>query len=361
MLVPSSNRFIVDFLTVSFDRDELFTPEKLLKLFCGMTGLDKECFVKCETGAMTGYNRSYRYLDEKKISINWHETIQEQGVNINLTGQGCATIAEDDLHTFLNFAKSLDARFTRVDIALDDVTGIIPYDTITTAFVNSSEKRRFFSSRSQISTMQIYLHNNGDEPIYNVSLGSRQSIVRWRLYDKARERKLRDAYWRRLEFTLKYEHAEAVVDSILAGTVANHFAYLCNSYLRILTEPFCDKNVRSVNHFESAPIFSAFLQTLTNGQFDLVLPETCIFREKLKTLKDKYTSAKLIDIELLCRLNYYYHRCYGRFNYLRNTFPQFFADLDLEVDSFVITPKYRALERAIYNAIKHPPLELVVV
>lgn len=40
--------------------------------------------------------------------------------------------------------------------------------------------------------------------------------------------------------------------------------------------------------------------------------------------------------------------------YLRNTFPNFFADLDLLAKDCYINDKYRALERAIYNSISKP-------
>lgn len=54
-----------------------------------------------------------------------------------------------------------------------------------------------------------------------------------RLYNKAIEQKMED-YWLRLEFQLKYENAEHMVNCILSGQIAQGFIYFLNRYFRVL-------------------------------------------------------------------------------------------------------------------------------
>jgi len=124
----TKNQVNVDWLSLNFKNID---ADLLLDCFCQAVNHNDvvvENFVYNERGIVTGYTRSYSYLDTPYIVVSFCEDRKEMGVNIQITGQGCKLIYIDDIKRFLNLVSeyTTDWKCNRLDLAYDDFDGIIP-------------------------------------------------------------------------------------------------------------------------------------------------------------------------------------------------------------------------------------------
>ena len=149
----------------------------------------------------------------------------EMGVCLTMSGQGCRSFesyGHGDWAGLLAHFLEPDANITRLDLAFDDHTGLLPLDQILDDTIDHCyvSKSRFW---------QVVQGSTGTT-IYH---GSPQSKIRFRIYDKALERGLLDgSHWVRLEMQLRDENAVSMVKEILTDyDVSRCFLGVLRNYL----------------------------------------------------------------------------------------------------------------------------------
>lgn len=250
-ICPSVSGMKLDWLTISFRESLNVKADHLLKKVCELTESNFDEWELSTTGVMPGYNRSYRYHNDSYISINYHDTLTKQGVNLNISGLGTLIIGDEAIIKIIAYAISMDAHFTRLDVAFDDVDKKLPLDVIKEIekrFRDEDDKyyNLGFSSISSLKSLKFFYQ--GDRKYkyrgLSMSIGSRYSNGMVRIYNKAVEQKITDKYWYRLELQTKYEIAERLAKSLFTNN-------LLETYLDILGTYFRPVDFTSKNSIES--------------------------------------------------------------------------------------------------------------
>jgi len=174
-----------------------------------------------ETKGARGY-RDRKYFSCISIHYNGRD---DMGVWVEMSGQGCrtfeslSTIKWEDLFKFIH---KNDLHMTRLDVAFDDHTGILPMDEI----ISDAQAGMFVSRMNYWETV---LSSKGA----TVQIGSPQSKVLIRIYDKAAERGYdSDVHWIRCEMQLRDSRAfeftkiEMPIGQAFAGVLLNYLRFV---------------------------------------------------------------------------------------------------------------------------------------
>lgn len=185
----------------------------------------------------TEMNGARGYMDRLYfgcISIHYNGR-DDMGIWCEMSGQGCRNF--EDLTTLPNkwndlfsFIHSNSLHMTRLDVAFDDHTGILDIDRVA----KDTEEQRF------VSRMNWWESVRSSKGI-SVFIGSPQSKVRIRIYDKAAERGYDDGrHWVRVELQLRDGRAEEF--SKIPMDVGEAFAGVLLNYLRFVEPDETDSN-----------------------------------------------------------------------------------------------------------------------
>lgn len=192
-----------------------------------------------------------------------------EGVLVEISGTGCRAmetfsekqrcsgdgeIVVDWMTIFEDILNDNQFHVTRLDVAFDDKTGCIPLDRLYNDIMAGN-----FVSRFKSSSMQLVSHpGNIGQTLY---LGSAQSDVRFRIYDKAYERGLTssnsdssisssvapvDTHWVRFEMQLRRDRALAFIGQLVENDydISTLFSSVVNNYFRIVVPNATDTNKR---------------------------------------------------------------------------------------------------------------------
>ena len=187
-----------------------------------------------ETKGARGY-RDRKYFGAISIHYNGRE---DMGVWCEMSGQGCRTfeslsrVGWDNLFGFIH-ANGLN--ITRLDVAYDDHTGILPIERIA----DDTRKQNF------VSRMDCYeIHYSGrtgsKQEGTTVQIGSPKSKVLIRIYDKAVERGHEDMHWIRCEMQLRDQRALEFTK--IPQPIGEAFAGVLLNYLRFVVPDDTDAN-----------------------------------------------------------------------------------------------------------------------
>ena len=181
-----------------------------------------------ETKGARGY-RDRLYFSCISVHYNGRE---DMGVWVEMSGQGCRTfesLSAVGWERLFSFIAQYELKITRLDVAFDDHTGILPIGEI----VNDTQCGMFISKSDYWETV---LSTKGT----TVQIGSPQSRVLIRIYDKAAERKCEPGtHWIRCELQLRDDRA--VEFSKLPCPIGEAFIGVLLNYLRYV-EPADDEN-----------------------------------------------------------------------------------------------------------------------
>ena len=258
------NRFLFDYLTMTF---KTLTAEEVLNLVCdsfASPDLDASNFILCDSGVVTGYNRSYRFLGERFFTVNFYEGDSDRvkSICLQLTGKGCQYATSLDFATLLTFLKKNEIQYnvTRLDVAFDDFTGFLPKENFLQSFDGFSRGESLVSSQTTRESVSFHSGNFRGKFYRNLYFGSRQSNKMLRFYDKRAEQKLKDVdYWERLELQLRRSAASQFLEHWLeTGDFSSTFADALYSMFRIVDET---SSRRSTN--KDSQWFVDFLRGLT--------------------------------------------------------------------------------------------------
>lgn len=168
------------------------------------------------------------------ISIHYNGR-DDMGVWCEMSGQGCRNF--EDLTTLSNKWEDLFSfihgnvlHMTRLDVAFDDHTGLLDIDRVA----DDTQEQRFVS---RMTWWEVVRSSKG----ISVFIGSPQSKVRVRIYDKAAERGFDDGrHWVRVELQLRDGRAEEF--SKIPMDIGEAFAGVLLNYLRFVEPDETDSN-----------------------------------------------------------------------------------------------------------------------
>ena len=176
------------------------------------------------------------YMDRKYfgcISIHYNGR-EDMGVWCEMSGQGCRNFEDlsmlpDKWESLFEFIHSNNLHMTRLDVAFDDHTGILDIDTIAA----DTENQHFIS---HMKYWEVVRSTKGT----TVQIGSPQSRVLVRIYDKAAERGFNDRHWIRVELQLRDDRASEF--SKIPMEIGEAFAGVLLNYLRYVQPDETDVN-----------------------------------------------------------------------------------------------------------------------
>lgn len=216
LLAEQNNVFLIDWLTVVIHGASVSLVQALL----GMDSPD----IPWETDHVfrNGYpmQTSYKHIciwwgaddaryyrsDEKKSASE--KVRYDMGICVNMSGQGCREFEAFAGKDWMKFFLSIQERYTnwsvtRLDLAYDDHIGILDIYRIA-----NDVEDRYYTSPSRTAYVHWSDDLNKDIQGLSVEIGSRQSPVLLRIYDKAAERGFdHDKHWIRVELQLRNERA----------------------------------------------------------------------------------------------------------------------------------------------------------
>lgn len=213
------------------------------KAIIGWLGLDNVTFNE--------RNGHYGYRSGLFFGGMWilYDGRDDMGVCVEFSGQGCRqyeTSGNRPLEFLVSEVLKFEtANITRLDVAFDDVDkeggGLLDIMKIERLV----RRDRYISKFGTKSGSWSGKHSDGSEkePLaYSVYFGSPKSDVRFRIYDKSKERGGLDYHWVRFELQLRREAAVNFVTT--PGTVGFKFCGVINNYLRFITPNKNDTNRR---------------------------------------------------------------------------------------------------------------------
>lgn len=141
------------------------------------------------------------------------------GVNLRITGKGCrelevATIKNEDWLTFLKDLLGRGASFSRLDVALDDHTGILDFDELE----RCSRAGRVSSRLKKVKYIDDGKTGSTDVTKSFIKYGSDSSDTQLKIYDKALEQG-KTGHHVRVELVTKRKRAKTLVTNLVTNGV----------------------------------------------------------------------------------------------------------------------------------------------
>jgi phage replication initiation protein len=165
---------------------------------------------------------------------------EEMHTHIIFSGQGCREYEQrinGDWQGFINHLLEVQASITRIDIALDDKSGLVDLEII-----EEKVKRSECISRFRNSTITAkYDISTGAPKGKTIYFGAPSSMLKVRIYDKAAEQQV-DGIWRRIEVEARKDRAQVLGLIIAEGlSLGQTIAGILKNYIRFI-EPKQDRN-----------------------------------------------------------------------------------------------------------------------
>ena len=193
----------------------------------------------------------------------------DMGICLNLSGTGCRAFESyghgDWFKLLAEYFTLRDSgvrekkgrkysyNITRLDLAFDDHTGLLDIYRIETDI-----KNRYFTSKAKYTEITWSDDQKEDIQGLSVYVGSKQSDIVTRIYDKAAERGFKDKHWIRVELQLRDDRARYAADALIKEMdIGNTVSGILMNYL-VMREPTEDSNK------SRWPIADYWLALLTN-------------------------------------------------------------------------------------------------
>lgn len=199
------------------------TPEELIEAL----GLSHVPFQ--EIKGAHGY-RDRKYFSSISIHYNGRD---DMGVWCEMSGQGCRTfesLSEVGWDNLFAWIRAQGLKITRLDVAFDDHSGVFEMRDV----VEDTQEGNYVSRSDYWETV---LSSKGS----TVMIGSPQSKVVIRIYDKAREKNCpTGTHWNRVELQLRDDRARQFTEIPLP--VGEAFSGVLLNYLRYVIPNDTDEN-----------------------------------------------------------------------------------------------------------------------
>lgn len=301
--IPEENGILIDWLTVTFHDINVLEVKRILGLdtfdidwddqLAFQDGYPRRCSFMGITIRYGADNAENYSDDDKKKAVD--KVRVDMGISLNMSGSACRaweTYSHGDWCKLLGDICALDTRikFTRLDLAFDDHTGILDIDQIAQDakdryFTGPAKKVRYIWSDDQKKDIQGT----------TVYIGSEKSPVYIRIYDKAAERDFKDRHWIRVELQLRRERATAAIGEILKlQDVGNVFSGVLRNYCCFRT-PTEDTNK---TRWPIAPYWDALINGAERIRLLISPGEPYNFRKTEEHLIRQYGQAVLTFMEI---------------------------------------------------------------
>lgn len=242
-IVPSGNRFLYDWVSLT---SKIHSVVEMIDLL-GLSGLPFETL----TGSHGFRWRQYFsgisiHFNEDDLHKDGDPDVSSGGINagwiwVEMSGQGCRafeTYGHGDFDKLFNLVLDNpgNVRLTRLDVAHDDMSGVLDINTIC-----DYTRLKNFVSRSR--TYESIYGSKGN----SVTFGSKCSNVLIRIYDKARERGFtvdEVPHWVRCEIMLKDENAMGFISLVQTRSINELYCGTLKNYLSFREPSETDTNKR---------------------------------------------------------------------------------------------------------------------
>ncbi len=234
IFMNKENKILIDWLSFTAKNHDVYSIIDVL-------GLGKLNFT--ETYGMYGYKDRFFY---DGISIHFNSD-RNEGVWVEMSGQGCRafeTYSEHKdgfLHLFEIFKIfSENYHVSRLDVAYDDFTGVIPLKSFANDILNKNFVSKFKEASMTVTCAAGHVG-------HTIDCGSRKSDIKFRVYDKAYERGFRDEdyfTWNRFEIQMRNDRAINFIKKLDTEDLGDVFCGVILNYLRIVKPNKDDTNKR---------------------------------------------------------------------------------------------------------------------
>lgn len=223
--VPLANRFLIDWASFTF---KLKDPQEVISII----GLKHALFNELDAG-MHGYRKSLRYGN---IGI-FYDGQENMGCHVSMTGQGCrqyeGQFEENPWLSLFTTVLTHKAKFTRLDLAHDNVEGELDLAKLKDAII-THHIRSCFRQASENISFTLSREESQTDDSHTIYFGKRSSRVFMRFYDKAAQMGT-PLPWVRAEIELKDKRAQKAVELLVSGVpVGELFAGVLNKYLAVI-------------------------------------------------------------------------------------------------------------------------------
>lgn len=184
-------------------------------------------FLGFELGLFRQFSGRYGYKERYSYDgVNiYYDGRDDMGVLLEMSGQGCRVFESlgcNDYEKLWALVLSGHGNLTRLDVAYDDHTGVIPLDRLFDDAINM----RFVSKAEYYK----FEYSSEGKTVYH---GSPKSDMRLRIYDKAKERHCDPGtHWVRIELQLRRDYARRFIEcgsdigDCFAGVLLNFVRYV---------------------------------------------------------------------------------------------------------------------------------------
>lgn len=229
--IPEENRILVDWLEFTLSDDFLIHDRyHCLENYIKMPG---HSFQLAPCG-MFGYKTQLLY-GKSRILLDGNDGM---GVHVILGGEALQEMKPDPLDV-VRWVLHVGGKVTRLDLALDDVTG-----SLTVSRFRSALSRGLVSCRAKFSRDLVKRKiSTGQVEGETIYLGSEKSKTQYRIYDKAAQLEL-EGQWTRLEGQYRKENAHCVAVHLCdsGDGIGSVFASLVRGYVNVHKRSQTDTN-----------------------------------------------------------------------------------------------------------------------
>lgn len=203
---PIENRTLIDWLAWTV---KVLDVHQAIK-DCGLDFLD----FKPSSGGGMGYRSTMR---AGKIVV-YYDGAENMGCHFSMSGDGCRyyEARSGKKHCFyqlLHHLQSISATFTRLDVAIDNVDGLLCLDKLRNDIESKSVRTRF---KGGFEIKNFSFNQETKDCGRTIYVGSPSSRIKIRFYDKAAQLNT-SGHWTRAEIQLMSERAQEFIFHLLKG------------------------------------------------------------------------------------------------------------------------------------------------
>lgn len=266
--IPPENRSLFDWASFTF---KLNDPHDIIEII----GLDASLFTELPFG-FSGYRKS---LKLGNISI-YFDGREDMGCHVEMTGQGCRLyeghFTETPWQKLFQTILAANVKFTRLDIAIDNVDGALTQDKIRNAIQDHDR-----STRTQFKDWREIMKGSFEKGTQitgnTIYLGSPKSHTQFRIYDKAQESGI-TGHWIRFELQLRNKRAQKAAQIFASGESIGVLASgIINTYFAIINDDDSNKSRCSLQTWWSDWLQSTEKIRLSTEQAIKLVPDTMEF------------------------------------------------------------------------------------
>lgn len=268
-VAPEENQVLIDWL--SWTLKDVTDPHEAIK----KSGLSAFDFTASASGGM-GYKSSIR---SGNIVVYFDGNVG-MGCHVSLTGQGCRQydgMMRDKKHGWYQLfhrLQAIEAKITRLDIALDNVDGTLDLDKLEQD-IKDKHVRSIFKGGHKHEKFSF--GDDDDKQGKTIYLGSPASRIKFRFYDKSAQLGI-DSHWVRCELQLMAERAQEAIKHILASTEVGTLAVsVLNQYFAVINLDDSNKSRCSLKSWWAAWLTNYDKMRLTVCKAIKLIPEVIDF------------------------------------------------------------------------------------